>query len=119
MFNEILDKFATSSKKNSDNAILTKDNAKDAITELYEKKLNDGDGYKAQEQVKKNFEALWEANSYEQRDRALSAEEGDKKNNNTSLDIEKEESTQSSNKGNSPKAPAAESTSQITKPRQN
>jgi hypothetical protein len=31
------------------------DNAKDAMTELYEKKLNDVDGYKAQEEVKKNF----------------------------------------------------------------
>ena len=39
---------------------MTKDNAKDAVTELYEKKLNDVDGYKAQEEVKKNFEALWE-----------------------------------------------------------
>jgi len=47
MYNEILDKFATSSKKASDDKILTKDNAKDAMTELYEKKLNDVDGYKA------------------------------------------------------------------------
>ena len=49
MFNDILDKFATSSKKGKadDDKILTKDNAKDAMTELYEKKLNDADGYKA------------------------------------------------------------------------
>ena len=47
MFNEILDKFATTSKKSKDDQILTADNAKDALTELYEKKLNDVDGYKA------------------------------------------------------------------------
>ena len=39
---------------------MTKDNAKEALTELYEKKLDDKDGYKAQEMVKKNFNALWE-----------------------------------------------------------
>ena len=48
-FNDILDKFATASKKSKsdDDKILTKENAKDALTELYEKKLNDVDGYKA------------------------------------------------------------------------
>ena len=29
------------------------------MTELYEKKLDDKDGYAAQEAVKKNFDALW------------------------------------------------------------
>ena len=47
LFNEILDKFVTKSKKSSDDEIITKDNAKEALTELYEKKLNDADGYKA------------------------------------------------------------------------
>ena len=47
LFNEILDKFVTKSKKASDDEIITKDNAKEALTELYEKKLNDVDGYKA------------------------------------------------------------------------
>ena len=47
LFNEILDKFVTKSKKGSDDEIITKDNAKEALTELYEKKLNDVDGYKA------------------------------------------------------------------------
>ena len=55
LFNEILDKFVTKSKKSSDDEIITKDNAKEALTELYEKKLNDVDGYKAQEEVKNNF----------------------------------------------------------------
>lgn len=60
MFNEILDKFVTKSKKSSDDEIITKDNAKEALTELYEKKLNDADGYKAQEETKNNFQALWD-----------------------------------------------------------
>lgn len=48
LFNEILDKFVTKSKnKGEDEEIITKDNAKEALTELYEKKLNDVDGYKA------------------------------------------------------------------------
>jgi hypothetical protein len=47
LFNEILDKFATTSKKSGGEPIITMDNAKDALTELYEKKLNDVDGYKA------------------------------------------------------------------------
>jgi hypothetical protein len=42
-----LDKFATSSKKAGGDQIITMDNAKDALTEVYEKKLNDVDGYKA------------------------------------------------------------------------
>ena len=60
MFNEILDKFVTKSKNKNDDEIITKDNAKEALTELYEKKLNDVDGYKAQDEVKKTFGALWE-----------------------------------------------------------
>lgn len=60
LFNEILDKFVTKSKnKGEDEEIITKDNAKEALTELYEKKLNDVDGYKAQEEVKNHFNALW------------------------------------------------------------
>ena len=59
LFNEILDKFVTKSKNKNDDEIITKDNAKEALTELYEKKLNDADGYKAQEEVKNNFMALW------------------------------------------------------------
>ena len=47
LFNEILDKFVTKSKNKGDDEIITKDNAKEALTELYEKKLNDVDGYKA------------------------------------------------------------------------
>ena len=39
---------------------MTKDNAKEALTELYEKKLGDKDGYEAEKAVKKNFTALWE-----------------------------------------------------------
>jgi hypothetical protein len=46
MFNEILDKFGTASKKSGDQ-VLTKENASEAVTELYEKKLNDSDGYQA------------------------------------------------------------------------
>ena len=55
LFNEILDKFVTKSKSKTDDEIITKDNAKEALTELYEKKLNDADGYKAQEEVKNTF----------------------------------------------------------------
>jgi len=47
LFNEILDKFSTTSKKGGGDQIVTMDNAKDALTEVYEKKLNDVDGYKA------------------------------------------------------------------------
>ena len=47
MFNEILDRFVTKSKSKDDDEIITKDSAKEALTELYEKKLNDVDGYKA------------------------------------------------------------------------
>ena len=60
LFNEILDKFVTKSKGKNDDEIITKDNAKEALTELYEKKLNDADGYKAQEEVKNTFSALWD-----------------------------------------------------------
>jgi hypothetical protein len=60
LFNEILDKFVTKSKNKNDDEIITKDNAKEALTELYEKKLNDVDGYKAQEEVKNTFSALWD-----------------------------------------------------------
>lgn len=55
LFNEILDKFVTKSKSKDGDEIITKDNAKEALTELYEKKLNDVDGYKAQEEVKNKF----------------------------------------------------------------
>lgn len=47
LFNGILDKFVTKSRGSADDEIITKDNAKEALTELYEKKLNDVDGYKA------------------------------------------------------------------------
>ena len=60
LFNGILDKFVTKSRGSADDEIITKDNAKEALTELYEKKLNDVDGYKAQDEVKKTFGALWE-----------------------------------------------------------
>lgn len=60
LFNEILDKFVTKSKSKDGDEIITKDNAKEALTELYEKKLNDVDGYKAQEEVKNKFQALWD-----------------------------------------------------------
>ena len=48
MYGEILEKWATKSKRSKDDQVLTKDNAKEACSELYEKK-NNVDSYDAQD----------------------------------------------------------------------
>mmetsp|Transcript_4689 Transcript_4689/g.7987 ORF Transcript_4689/g.7987 Transcript_4689/m.7987 type:complete len:154 (+) Transcript_4689:1-462(+) len=40
LFNEVLEKYATASKKDKDEKIFTKDNALEACSEIFEKKLN-------------------------------------------------------------------------------
>ena len=46
LYGDILEKYGSQSKKDKDTKILTKDNAKDACSELYEKK-NNVDSYDA------------------------------------------------------------------------
>ena len=58
MYGEILEKYSTQSKKDKDSKIITKDNAKEACSELYEKK-NNVDSFDAQDQIKKQFAEVW------------------------------------------------------------
>ena len=59
LFNETLEKFATTSKKDKDSKILTRENAYDACAEVYGKKAN-VDPYEKQEMIKNKFNKLWE-----------------------------------------------------------
>ena len=59
LFHDTLDLFATSSKKDKDVKVLTKENAKDACSELYAKK-NNIDSFEAMDKVRKNFNKVWE-----------------------------------------------------------
>ena len=59
MYNESLEKFSTASKKEPDTKILTKDNALEAWSEIYQKKYNQ-DPYEHQEEIKKQFNKVWD-----------------------------------------------------------
>ena len=58
LYTEVLEKYETTSKKNKGEKILTKDQALDACSEIYQKK-NNLDNYDALEKVKTNFAQIW------------------------------------------------------------
>lgn len=58
LFNEVLEKFQTPSKKDATINVLNKEAAQEACTELYEKKIG-VDGFAAMEKVKVIFAQKW------------------------------------------------------------
>ena len=66
MYNEVLDKYTTSSKKDENIKILTKENAQDACNEIVEKK-GGIDGFAANDKVKVSFEKLWKEHDTQQK----------------------------------------------------
>ena len=58
MYGEVLEKYGSTSKKDKDMKILTKDNAKEACAELFGKQ-NNVDSFDAQDKINKQFSQVW------------------------------------------------------------